>query len=203
MVWPARWSEVPQPGKLCRDGPKAAGFPGLGGLASQPASFTNDFGGNGLPALATARIGTLALAGMPKLGNDACLLELRDGPKDLPHHFGGWGGVREVGRSVYRNKLDTPVAQQRMPRQLDGQVAGEAAGILHKHNADLVGLTVGQQGYEARSCVDWIAATDRSVTKALSDHEPPLGVGLQQPCQKRFTLVLHVLEASDIIVTRI
>jgi integrase len=65
-----------------------------------------------------------------------------------------------------------------MASELDGQVAGEAASILNENHPNGVILTVRQQGREAGSHIDGIAAADRRVVEAARDGVPPLGVSL-------------------------
>ena len=43
-----------------------------------------------------------------------------------------------------------------MTSQLDGQVAGEAAGVLDQHDSNLIGVAVGQQFREARPVIDGV-----------------------------------------------
>ena len=73
----------------CRDGSQASPLPGLGGLARQTPSFSNDDIRHRSATLTPTCSCSLGVTAMLKLGDKSGLLELTHGAQDLTHHFGG------------------------------------------------------------------------------------------------------------------
>jgi hypothetical protein len=114
VIRAARWPDMPKACKLRSDAPEAAALARLRRLASQPASFAYHFGGNRPAAFTAPYDGPPPLPRMSELRHQARLFKLGYCPKNLTHHFGRWGGVCEIGRRVYGNKLDPARLEQRM-----------------------------------------------------------------------------------------
>src|SRR5262245_3329238 len=67
---------------------------------------------------------TLALASCCEFGNRACLLELSDGSKHLPHQNGGRSFLREEVRRGCGNDGDAQIFEHVMSGELHGEIAG-------------------------------------------------------------------------------
>jgi hypothetical protein len=80
---------------------------------------------------------------MPRLGDNARLLEQRHGTRELPYHLGRGRGGDEVGRGVDRHELDAAPPQQGMAGQLHRQVTRETAGLPDHHQLDAVAGRLG------------------------------------------------------------
>src|SRR5262249_52395996 len=111
----------------------------------------------------------LAIPGGLKLGDQARLLELRDGTQHLAHEDGSRRVLKEKIGGGCRDEVDPESLQHVMSGELHGQITGEAVGALNQDDTNPIAGDPLQHSEEARALTDRIGTADRRVIELGRD----------------------------------